>query len=808
MSRYINYTLNFTSSGQLQTTNLSAGTLNVSGGLTTGSILSTGLTTGNINFTGSLFQNGLAYLGSQWTTTSGNVSYTSGSVVSTNFVSTNITVNSLLVSGGNLIVSNGNLNVSGTTNSVSVSSGNVYSTNVSSGTLNASTGITSATLLVTGMITAGSVQASSSTIPNVVFTNITTGGFKSTSFGNLSYNSNTIGNIFTTGGSVGIGSINPRAILEITQTGSTTNSMIYSGLQDGGVNNLIFMHHGNSTLWRKVMVSSQATGMGHGRAHWGVLSNLASNGTDATWSDLRIFVNGLTGNVGINTSTTNNTLDVSGTLNVSTSITTGTINATTSTIPNVVHTNISTGTINATTGITSATLLVTGMISSSSLQATSSTITNLVTTNISASTLRGIDLFLSGTLTTVNITTQNLLVSSGYLIANSSTLGSLLISGGNLNMSGGSLNISGGSVNISGGALNVSGNISSANVVSALAFTGGSLQISGTISTGTLKISNTLDAQFNSNTLGNLFTTGGNVGIGTTSPGETLSVNGPIRTIGSTGILNFYNAEQTTRFGYLYHDGTTIELNNQQAGGMFFSTNNSEKMRILSGGNVGIGTTSPTQLLHIQKSGSDNYIKVDAGGINSNWCGIMLSEHNINFGWSLRHNTQTDLLHISYQDSTPAFTDLVTFDRSNNRVGISTTSPSGMLHLNNVALFTSVGNLTCTGDVVSFGNLSDVRLKKNIQTFDTQKSIDIVKNMRAVTFNWKEDIFNENKRNTGDIGFIAQELEELIPEAVSEYTEIKTGKTYKNIKYERIIPHLLSTIQYLVNEVEQLKLKS
>jgi hypothetical protein len=210
---------------------------------------------------------------------------------------------------------------------------------------------------------------------------------------------------------------------------------------------------------------------------------------------------------------------------VHTNISSGTLSAATSTIPNVVFTNVSSGTIyastiTASTGITSAALLVTGMVSSSSLQATSSTVTNVVTTNISTGTLRGTDLFLSGTLTTVNITTQNLLVTT-----NSITVGSLLVSGGNLNMSGGSLNISGGSINITGGALNVSGNISSASTISALLFTGASLQISGTISTGTLELSNTLDAQFNSNTLGNLFTTGGNVGLGTTTPIGTLQVS-------------------------------------------------------------------------------------------------------------------------------------------------------------------------------------------------------------------------------------------------------------------------------------------
>jgi hypothetical protein len=138
--------------------------------------------------------------------------------------------------------------------------------------------------------------------------------------------------------------------------------------------------------------------------------------------------------------------------------------------------------------------------------------------------------------------------------------------------------------------------------------------------------------------------------------------------------------------------------------------------------------------------------------------------------------------------------------QANGNVGIGTSSPSGMLHLNNVALFTSAGNLTCTGDVVSFGSLSDARLKKNIETIETVKALEIVSQLRAVTFDWRDDIFNEEKRDTSDIGFIAQEVEALVPEAVSEYTQIESGEVYKRIKHERLVPYLLSAIQYLLSK--------
>jgi hypothetical protein len=106
------------------------------------------------------------------------------------------------------------------------------------------------------------------------------------------------------------------------------------------------------------------------------------------------------------------------------------------------------------------------------------------------------------------------------------------------------------------------------------------------------------------------------------------------------------------------------------------------------------------------------------------------------------------------------------------------------------------GNLTVTGDITGFGNLSDARLKKNIQNIDLELSLSKIKSLRPVTFDWKDDIFNESKRGTGDIGFIAQEVEKVIPQAISAFDD------YKSIKYERILPYLIGSIQKLENTID------
>ena len=104
-----------------------------------------------------------------------------------------------------------------------------------------------------------------------------------------------------------------------------------------------------------------------------------------------------------------------------------------------------------------------------------------------------------------------------------------------------------------------------------------------------------------------------------------------------------------------------------------------------------------------------------------------------------------------------------------------------------IASLNSNGNMTAQ----NFFSVSDKRFKTNISTITNAG--ELLKQMRGVRFNWLKD-------GSHDIGVIAQEVFESIPEAI-----VSTNNSMLTVAYNKIIPVLIETIKDLQRRVEVLE---
>jgi len=106
----------------------------------------------------------------------------------------------------------------------------------------------------------------------------------------------------------------------------------------------------------------------------------------------------------------------------------------------------------------------------------------------------------------------------------------------------------------------------------------------------------------------------------------------------------------------------------------------------------------------------------------------------------------------------------------------------------------SVGSIATTGTATAYNVSSDVRLKENIQDADDAGSkVDAI---QVRKFDWKVNGSHQ------DYGMIAQELQSVAPEAV---TEGDTEEDMMGVDYSKLVPMLVKEIQSLRARVAQLE---
>jgi hypothetical protein len=254
-------------------------------------------------------------------------------------------------------------------------------------------------------------------------------------------------------------------------------------------------------------------------------------------------------------------------------------------------------------------------------------------------------------------------------------------------------------------------------------------------------------------------TSAGNVGIGTTSPLQTatnrtvVTVNGTSQAIlnfGISGTLSGYIYSDVNNYTELYSVGQLALLANASQP-MTFNTQGSERMRITSGGNVLIGTTSTTG--NATGSASNNGTVIEASGTITN--------------------------------------------QRNDNVNIYLSKASGFTEGNLIVFYTQGslrGSISTNGVITSYNTTSDYRLKEDLKPIN---GLEIVNKIKVYDYKWKA---SDSRMD----GVLAHELAEVLPYAVNG---VKDGEQMQGVDYSKIVPVLIQSIKELKSKIETLENK-
>ena len=314
-------------------------------------------------------------------------------------------------------------------------------------------------------------------------------------------------------------------------------------------------------------------------------------------------------------------------------------------------------------------------------------------------------------------------------------------------------------------------------------------------------------------------TSSGNLGIGTSNPGDILHCEK------SAGAIKV-SSSSDSKYAALYAGDSSNDSAVLWQNGSLRFYNNTERMRIDSSGNVGIGNTAPGYKLSVLTTGTaDRVLNLattggasangDAtnsiyftGGTNTRWANAKYEAFNHLFhgnGYeNMRLTSGGDLLINTNTNFGSSKLGVQFYGLTQNGIAVkSTYNGNGAYYfvVSNHA-GTTIGGISASTTSTTYNTSSDYRLKENVVGIND--GITRVKQLTPKRFNFIAD------SDTTVDGFFAHEVQTVVPEAITgtkDEVDADGNPVYQGIDQSKLVPLLTAALQEAIAKIETLEAK-